>query len=310
MHVAAPAAHVALAVGPFVALPDDDKRETVTHFCPPGLEKPLSDTVRFFHQPYDLYEQYLEANFPYPSLQQVYTAYAQPFYLSRPSWNTISYDNDRNGIFRGAATPQTDQKSPESYTQQLPRPYPDTKPFTRRPHAVQVFVPAGSVPRSSQVAAGLHIASAHLLVAPRVLTQGAECRIRLARALAQQWFGSFMMPESAADAWVTEGLAAFLTDLCVAKLLGSPEVQWRRYHERRAVVAADNGVLPPLHPREGQVCVHQPHSCIPGSCSFDWSALSMGMPRNSRTGIRGREGFFRGGWRPMWSALRWRPFGA
>jgi len=166
-------------------LPDDDKRETVTHFCPPGLEKPLSDTVRFFSMPYDLYEQYLEANFPYPSLQQV-------------------------------------------------------------------FVPVDAAPRSSQVAAGLHIASSHLLVAPRVLTQGAECRIRLARALAQQWFGSFLMPESAADAWVTEGLAAFLTDLCVTKLLGSPEVQWRRYHERRAVVAADNGVLPPLHPREGQ----------------------------------------------------------
>ena len=68
--MAAPAAHVVLAVGPFSVVPDE-RLESMTHFCPAGMEKPLRDTVRFMHQPYDLYEQYLEASFPYSSLQQV-----------------------------------------------------------------------------------------------------------------------------------------------------------------------------------------------------------------------------------------------
>eukprot|EP00976_Prorocentrum_cordatum_P113873 1195765-Prorocentrum_minimum.AAC.9 len=59
-----------LAVGPFEAVADE-RRAGVTHFCPPPLRGRLEGTVKFFGAPFDLYEEYLETDFPYASFQQV-----------------------------------------------------------------------------------------------------------------------------------------------------------------------------------------------------------------------------------------------
>lgn len=45
----------------------------------------------------------------------------------------------------------------------------------------------------------------------QVLEGGIECRVRAARALAQQWFGSFLIAETPADLWLVDGLASYLT---------------------------------------------------------------------------------------------------
>jgi hypothetical protein len=43
----------------------------VTHFSPPELKYRLEETVRFFGAPFELYEEYLETDFPYSNLQMV-----------------------------------------------------------------------------------------------------------------------------------------------------------------------------------------------------------------------------------------------
>ena len=38
-----------------------------------------------------------------------------------------------------------------------------------------------------------------------------QCRLRIVRALAQQWFGQYLLPDTPNDDWLVEGLTSFFT---------------------------------------------------------------------------------------------------
>uniref|UniRef100_A0A7S3UED4 Transcription initiation factor TFIID subunit 2 n=1 Tax=Picocystis salinarum TaxID=88271 RepID=A0A7S3UED4_9CHLO len=99
--------------------------------------------------------------------------------------------------------------------------------------------------------AGFILASTDTLVDNRVAEAAVDARIDLTFALAQQWFGpmGWAVPGTASDAWITAGLADYLTDLFVTKALGGFESQVRFSKRREAVLQADDGASPPLCPR-------------------------------------------------------------
>eukprot|EP00963_Diacronema_lutheri_P008892 scaffold776_cov347-Pavlova_lutheri.AAC.90 len=99
--------------------------------------------------------------------------------------------------------------------------------------------------------AGFILASTDTLVDNKVAEAAIDARIDLTFALAQQWFGpmGWAVPGTAADAWITAGLADYLTDLFVTKSLGGFESQVRSSKRREAVLQADDGASPPLCPK-------------------------------------------------------------
>ncbi|XP_019157945.1 PREDICTED: transcription initiation factor TFIID subunit 2-like [Ipomoea nil] len=56
-----------------------------------------------------------------------------------------------------------------------------------------------------------------------------ETRIKLAYALARQWFGVYITSETPNDDWLLDGLAGFLTDTFIKRFLGNNEARYRRY---------------------------------------------------------------------------------
>ena len=59
------------------------------------------------------------------------------------------------------------------------------------------------------------------------MRQGVESWLAMVRGLAQQWFGVWVRPKAPADEWLTEGLAAYLEHLFVARFLGRNEALYR-----------------------------------------------------------------------------------
>ena len=57
--------------------------------------------------------------------------------------------------------------------------------------------------------------------------QGVDSWLAMVRGLAQQWFGVWIRPKAPADEWLTEGLAAYLEHLFIAKFLGRNEALYR-----------------------------------------------------------------------------------
>ncbi len=57
--------------------------------------------------------------------------------------------------------------------------------------------------------------------------QAIECRLAVVRSLAEQWFGVFMRPKTAADAWLLKGLAGWLEDQWVKRYMGRNEHAYR-----------------------------------------------------------------------------------
>ncbi|ESQ27774.1 hypothetical protein EUTSA_v10018013mg [Eutrema salsugineum] len=116
----------------------------------------------------------------------------------------------------------------------------------------QVFLPPEIVVCSSSLGASLSVFSSHMLYDERVIDQTIDTRIKLASALAKQWFGVYITPESPNDDWLLDGLAGFLTDMFIKQFLGNNEARYRRYKANCAVCKADDS---------GAMCLSSSPSC-------------------------------------------------
>ncbi|XP_015584210.2 transcription initiation factor TFIID subunit 2 isoform X1 [Ricinus communis] len=163
---------ISLVVAPFEILPDPYVG-FISHMCLPANMSKLQNTVEFFHNAFNHYEEYLDAKFPFGSYTQVFLA-------------------------------------PEM--------------------AVS----------SSSLGASVGIFSSQVLYDERVIDQTIDTSIKLAFALAKQWFGVYIVPDEPNDEWLLDGLSGFLTDLFVKKFLGNNEARYRRYKANCAVCKADD----------------------------------------------------------------------
>ncbi|KAH7306785.1 hypothetical protein KP509_22G030300 [Ceratopteris richardii] len=109
-----------------------------------------------------------------------------------------------------------------------------------------VFIDSELMVTSCSVGAAMTIINSHLMVDERIIDQTMTTRIKLAKALAQQWFGVYIFPESPSDGWLVEGLSMFLTDVFIRRHFGNNEAFYRRYLANEAVCKADTDSIPPL----------------------------------------------------------------
>ncbi|CBI15409.3 unnamed protein product, partial [Vitis vinifera] len=94
----------------------------------------------------------------------------------------------------------------------------------------QVFIAPEMAISSLTLGASMSIFSSQILFDEKVIDQQTiDTRIKLAYALARQWFGVFISPEAPNDEWLLDGLAGFLTDSFVKRFLGNNEARYRRY---------------------------------------------------------------------------------
>ncbi|XP_074278143.1 transcription initiation factor TFIID subunit 2 isoform X1 [Silene latifolia] len=112
----------------------------------------------------------------------------------------------------------------------------------------QVFIAPEMVISSVTLGASMGIFSSHILFDEKVIDQTIVTRIKLLYALARQWFGVFITPETPNDEWLVEGLAGFLTDTFVKEFLGNNEARYRRYKANCAVCKADESGATTLSP--------------------------------------------------------------
>lgn len=112
----------------------------------------------------------------------------------------------------------------------------------------QVFIAPEMVISSATLGASMGIFSSQILFDEKVIDQTIDTRIKLAYALARQWFGLYITPETPNDEWLVNGLAGFLTDTFVREFLGNNEARYRRYKANCAVCKADDGGATTLSP--------------------------------------------------------------
>ncbi|KAG2667311.1 hypothetical protein I3760_15G108100 [Carya illinoinensis] len=103
----------------------------------------------------------------------------------------------------------------------------------------QVFIEPEMAVSSVSLGASMSIFSSQALFDEKVIDQTIDTRIKLAYALARQWFGVYITPEAPNDEWLLDGLAGFLTDYFIKKNLGNNEARYRRYKANCAVCKAD-----------------------------------------------------------------------
>eukprot|EP00268_Persea_americana_P000193 TRINITY_DN10075_c0_g2_i16.p1 TRINITY_DN10075_c0_g2~~TRINITY_DN10075_c0_g2_i16.p1 ORF type:complete len:575 (-),score=125.59 TRINITY_DN10075_c0_g2_i16:2665-4389(-) len=103
----------------------------------------------------------------------------------------------------------------------------------------QVFISPEMAVSSMSLGASMCIFSSQVLFDEKVIDQTIDTRIKLAYALARQWFGMFITAEAQNDEWLLDGLAGFLTDSFVKQFLGINEARYRRYKANCAVCKAD-----------------------------------------------------------------------
>ncbi|PON86522.1 Coatomer beta subunit [Trema orientale] len=104
----------------------------------------------------------------------------------------------------------------------------------------QVFIEPEMAVCSLSLGASMSIFSSQILFDDKIIDQTIDTRIKLAYALAQQWFGVYITPETPNDEWLLDGLAGFMTDLFIKKHLGNNEARYRRYKANCAVCKADD----------------------------------------------------------------------
>ncbi|KAH6806140.1 TBP-associated factor 2 [Perilla frutescens var. frutescens] len=104
----------------------------------------------------------------------------------------------------------------------------------------QVFIAPEMTVSSWSSGASMSIFSSHLLFDEKLIDQTIGTRIKLAYALARQWFGVYITPEDPNDEWLVDGLAGFLTDSFIKRFLGNNEARYRRYKANCAVCQADD----------------------------------------------------------------------
>lgn len=110
----------------------------------------------------------------------------------------------------------------------------------------QVFIDPEMAISSSTLGASMSIFSSQILFDEKVIDQTIETRIKLAYALANQWFGVYITAASPNDEWLLDGLAGFLTDSFVKQFLGNNEACYRRYKANCAVCKADDSAATAL----------------------------------------------------------------
>lgn len=94
--------------------------------------------------------------------------------------------------------------------------------------------------------ASMAICSTSLLHPEDVIDQVYETRKLLTQALAQQWFGIYIVPKSWPDIWIIVGLTNFVSSLFLKKMFGNNEYRFRMKKdiERCCVIDKDR---PPLY---------------------------------------------------------------
>lgn len=91
------------------------------------------------------------------------------------------------------------------------------------------------------------IFSVELLHSPRVIEQVFSTRRTLALAIAQQYFGCYMLPNTWSDWWLAQGIAGFLAGLYSCRAFGNTDHQHWLIEEQRRVCEYECGhSLPPL----------------------------------------------------------------
>ncbi|XP_048137584.1 transcription initiation factor TFIID subunit 2 isoform X3 [Rhodamnia argentea] len=105
----------------------------------------------------------------------------------------------------------------------------------------QIFIAPEMTVSSSSLGASMSIFSSQVLHDENIIDKTIDTRIRLAYALARQWFGVYIIPSGPDDEWLLDGLAGFLTDSYIKKYLGNNEARYRRFKANCAVCKADDG---------------------------------------------------------------------
>ncbi|XP_044947352.1 transcription initiation factor TFIID subunit 2 isoform X3 [Hordeum vulgare subsp. vulgare] len=103
----------------------------------------------------------------------------------------------------------------------------------------QIFLPSEMVVSPTSFGASTCIFSADILNDEKVIDQIIGTRIKLAYALARQWFGIYTSAEEPNDEWLLDGLAGFLTDLFIKRYLGNNEARYRRFKANCTVCQFD-----------------------------------------------------------------------
>jgi transcription initiation factor TFIID subunit 2 len=83
------------------------------------------------------------------------------------------------------------------------------------------------------------IFSSDILHDEKVIDQIIGTRIKLAYALAKQWFGIYTSAEEPNDEWLLDGLAGFLTEIFIKRFLGNNEARYRRFKANSTVCESD-----------------------------------------------------------------------
>ncbi|KAF5730251.1 transcription initiation factor TFIID subunit 2 isoform X1 [Tripterygium wilfordii] len=104
----------------------------------------------------------------------------------------------------------------------------------------QVFLAPEMAVSSSNLGASLCIFSSQVLYDDKVIDLAIDTSVKLAFALARQWFGVYITAETPNDEWLLDGLADFLTDSFIKTFLGNNEARYRRYKANCAVCRADD----------------------------------------------------------------------
>ncbi|KAI5660153.1 hypothetical protein M9H77_28946 [Catharanthus roseus] len=104
----------------------------------------------------------------------------------------------------------------------------------------QIFIAPEMAISSLSLGASLSIFSSQVLFDEKVIDQTIDTRVKLAYALARQWFGVYITSETPNDDWLLDGLAGFLTDTFIKRFLGNNEARYRRYKANCDVCKADD----------------------------------------------------------------------
>ncbi|KAL5266598.1 hypothetical protein ACHWQZ_G003840 [Mnemiopsis leidyi] len=96
--------------------------------------------------------------------------------------------------------------------------------------------------------ASLTTASINLLHSARIIDQTLHTRRALGMAIASQYFGVFIVPESYNDTWLVVGIKNILFLLFMRKIFGNNECRFWVYQQMMRVYEAEcEQLLPPLH---------------------------------------------------------------
>ncbi|RLN33659.1 transcription initiation factor TFIID subunit 2 [Panicum miliaceum] len=103
----------------------------------------------------------------------------------------------------------------------------------------QIFLPPEMTVLPTSLGASTCIFSSDILHDEKVIDQIIGTRIKLAYALAKQWFGIYTSAEEPNDEWLLDGLAGFLTEIFINRFLGNNEARYRRFKANSTVCESD-----------------------------------------------------------------------